>query len=325
MDLFVGGRLVAGKYPLAPRSYLLENNNGKFTDVTESYSKDLLAPGMVTGAEFVDVNNDGKIDLTLVGEWMGFTTFINKGDLFKKSIVNKEMEGLWFSLLAIDIDKDGDIDFVGGNLGANSKFKASLDKPFNIYGHDFDKNGSLDIVLSSYEGETNYPVRGKECSSQQMPFIEEKFPSYKGFAEANIDDLYGENLNEALHLTASTLYSTIFINDGKGNFSANKLPNQAQISPILDMLVEDVNGDGKLDLIAVGNMYGAEVETVRYDAGRGVCLLGDGKGGFKALSPRESGFSAWDNVKDLEKIRIKGKEIYLLGVNNGGLKAIEKL
>ncbi len=321
LDLFVGGRLVAGKYPTAPRSYLLENKNGVFTDVTEKYSQDLLNPGMVTGIEFADVNGDGKVDLTLVGEWMGFTTFLNKGEIFEKQGIKTETEGLWFSLIATDIDNDGDVDFVAGNLGANSKFKASLEKPFNVYGNDFDKNGSFDIVLSSYEGETNYPVRGRECTSQQMPFISEKCPTFKEFAEADMNDLYGKNLDDALHLTVRSLYSSIFINDGKGNFEMQKLPNMAQISPILDFHVEDINNDGNLDVIAVGNMYGAEVETVRYDAGRGVCLIGDGEGSFTALSPKESGFFAWDNIKALEKIKVGEKNVYLVGANNNRLKA----
>lgn len=325
MDLFIGGRLVAGKYPTSSRSYLLENHNGKFTDVTEKQCKDLLRPGMVTGAEFVDVNNDGKIDLTIVGEWMGFTTFLNTGKTFEKQKIQMESEGLWFSLISADIDNDGDMDFIAGNLGANSKFNASLSKPFNVYGNDFDENGSFDIVLSSYEGETNYPLRGRECSSQQMPFIAEKYPTYKGFAEADMNELYGKNLNEALHLTARSLYSSIFINDGTGNYEMKKLPNTAQISPILDFQVEDIDNDGNLDIIAVGNMYGAEVETVRYDSGRGICLLGNGKGSFTPLSPKESGFFAWDNAKSIVKIKIGEKSVYLLGVNNKPLKSFVKI
>ena len=172
---------------------------------------------------------------------------LNKLNTSFQQEVKQETEGLWFSLIATDIDKDGDIDFIAGNLGGNSKFKASNEKPFNVYGNDFDSNGSFDIVLSAYEGETNYPVRGRECTSQQMPFITEKCPTYKEFAEADMNDLYGKNLDDALHLTARNLYSSIFINDGKGKFEMKHLPNSAQISPILDMIIEDVNNDGNLD------------------------------------------------------------------------------
>ncbi|WP_034061417.1 VCBS repeat-containing protein [Lacinutrix jangbogonensis] len=316
LDLFVGGRLTPGEYPKASRSYVLRNDNGNFTDITSQWSKALLFPGMITGAEFTDVNNDGKLDLTLVGEWMGFTQFINDGEKFAKKETDLSTEGLWFSLASGDIDNDGDIDFVAGNLGANSKFKASLKKPFNIYGSDFDKNGSYDLVLSAYEGDKNYPVRGKECSSQQMPSLLEKFPTYKSFAESDMKQLYGSNLDEAHHLTARHLKSSIFINDGNGNFIMKDLPNEAQFSPIMGIELEDINGDNKIDIVAAGNLYEAEVETVRYDAGRGVCLIGDGENNFKPLTPEVSGFFAWNNVKSITKITLDNKKCFILGVNN---------
>jgi len=315
LDLFVGGRLTPGEYPKASRSYILRNDNGKFTNITEQMSKDLLLPGMITGAEFTDVNNDKKLDLILVGEWMGFTQFINNGETFSKKEVDVSTEGIWFSLTSGDIDNDGDIDFVAGNLGANSKFKASLEKPFNIYGNDFDENGSFDLVLSAYEGDTNYPVRGKECSSQQIPSLSEKFPSYKSFAESDMKQLYGRKLDEALHLTARHLKSSVFINDGKGNFDMITLPNEAQFSPLMEIFLDDIDGDKNLDIIAAGNLYEAEVETIRYDAGRGVFLLGNGKGNFNAITPEESGFFAWNNVKSMARITLANKKGYILGVN----------
>lgn len=324
LDLFVGGRLVPGKYPSAPRSYLLQNNGGKFEDITERYAKDLMHPGMVTGAEFGDVNGDGLLDLTLVGEWMPMLVFINKGDRFEKLPPQKASESLWFSLKAADLDQDGDLDFVGGNLGKNCKFKASFDKPFNIYADDFDNNGTWDMMMSSYEGNKNYPVRGRDCSSEQMPFITDSFPTFQAYAIAEITDICGPKIKESLHLTARGFYTAVFINDGKGNFSMKKLPNEAQFSPTKDILIEDLNGDQHLDLILVGNMYDVEVETVRYDAGRGAVLLGDGSGNFEAIPPTESGFFAWDNVKQIRKIKVGNKEVYLLAVNNGKLMVFEK-
>lgn len=323
LDLFIGGRLVPGKYPFAARSYLLQNNNGVFKDVTANYSEDLLQPGMVTGASFDDVNNDGEIDLVLVGEWMGLTIFKNVGDKFEKQLVQPEAQGLWFCLKASDIDSDGDVDFIAGNLGKNSKFKASKEKPLNIYGHDFDGNGSLDIVLSSYEGEKNYPIRGKECSSQQMPFLKEKFPTYKAFAEADIQQLYGDQINEALHLKVTTLSSSIFINDGKGNFSIQALPNEAQFSPILGICLDDLNQDGNTDILALGNLFGAEIETVRYDAGRGVALLGNGQHKFNALTPQELGFVDGQNSKGIYKLEINSQVFYAITVNNGKIRWVK--
>jgi len=315
LDLFIGGRLTPGEYPKASRSFVLRNDNGIFTDITNEMSESLLRPGMITGAEFTDVNNDNNLDLVLIGEWMGFTTFINNGETFTKQDIDISSEGIWFSLASGDIDNDGDIDFVAGNLGANSKFKASIEKPFNIYGNDFDDNGSYDLVLSVFEGDKNYPVRGKECSSQQVPSLSEKFPTYKRFAESDMKQLYGSKLEEGLHLTARHLKSSIFINDGLGNFTIKDLPNEAQFSPIMGILLEDVNNDNNLDIIAAGNLYEAEVETVRYDAGRGVCLLGDGNVNFKALSPETSGFFAWNNVKSMTKVNFIDRKGYILGIN----------
>lgn len=325
LDLFVGGRLVPGKYPSAPRSYLLRNDKGKYTDITASYCQELMRPGMVTGAEFADINGDGQLDLTLIGEWMPMITFLNKGTHFEKVTPQIATESLWFSLKAVDLDKDGDIDFVGGNLGKNCKFKGTVDKPFNIYANDFDNNGTWDMMMSSYEGDKNYPVRGRDCSSEQMPFITDSFPTFQAYAIAEISEIVGPKIDTSLHLTARGFYTAVFINDGKGNFTMKKLPNEAQFSPTKDILAEDINKDGNMDLILVGNMYDTEVETVRYDAGRGTVLLGNGKGDFTAMPPVESGFFAWDNVKQIRTIKIGKKQVYLLAVNSGKLMAFEKI
>ncbi len=324
LDLFVGGRLVAGKYPFPAQSYILENKGGNFTDATAKYAEEITEIGMVTGAEFVDVDNDKDYDLVLVGEWMPLTIFKNENGKFKKE-TKADTEGLWYSLTKADIDNDGDMDLIAGNMGKNAKFKASIEKPFNVYCNDFDENGTYDIVLSSFEGENHYPVRGKECSSQQMPFISEKFPTYKQFAEAKMTDIYGEKLDEALHLQVKDLYSSIFINDGKGKFTQQHLPIQAQVSPINAIIVEDVNKDNILDIVMSGNMYGAEVETVRYDAGRGVVLLGKGNNEFRILQPYESGFFAWANTKAMEKMKIGDNDCYVLTVNNSYPIVFQKL
>lgn len=325
VDLFVGGRLVPGQYPKTPRSYLLENDGtGHFKDVTAQYSADLMHPGMVTGASFGDVNGDGLLDLTLIGEWMPLQIFINKGKSFEKQATDPASEGLWFSLEQADIDGDGDLDFVAGNLGKNSKFKGSLKKPFNIYADDFDNNGRWDMMMSSYEGDKNYPVRGRDCSSEQMPSLLDSFPSFQSFAIAEITEICGPKINEALHLTARHFYTSIFINDGQGNFTIKKLPSEAQFSPVKDIHIEDLNKDGILDLILVGNMYDTEVETIRYDAGRGLVMLGKGKGNFVPLSPTESGLFAWDNVKQIKKLQVGERTLYVLAVNQGQLMTFEQ-
>lgn len=324
LDLFVGGRLTPGKYPMASRSYLLLNEDGKFRDATSEYSEDLLRPGMVTGATFGDVDGDGRLDLSLIGEWMPLKIFLGKDGKLVLQKSNPATEGLWFSLKAADLDNDGDLDFVAGNLGKNCKFKGSKHKPFNIYADDFDNNGSWDMMMSSYEGSKNYPVRGRDCSSEQMPFITERFPTFQSFATAEITDICGPKIKESLHLTARGFYTAVLINGGNGKFSLKKLPPEAQFAPTMDILIEDLNQDQHLDLILVGNMYHAEIETVRYDAGRGTVLLGNGKGDFEALSPNESGLFAWDNVKFIRKINHQNAEHYLMTVNNGKLLAFKR-
>jgi hypothetical protein len=325
-DLLVGGRIVPGHYPQAPRSYLLQNNNGNFTDVTTEIAPDLLKAGLITQIQVADYDGDNDLDIIAAGEWTSILVLKNDGGKFTNATNETGLQntnGLWFSLAQGDLDGDGDIDFVAGNLGKNAKFKASEEKPFNIYSSDFDHNGSLDIVLSTYQGEKNYPVRGRECSSQQMPFIKEKFSTFKAFAEADVNTLYSqEELDKALHYEAKLLHSCYLINNGDGTFEVKKMPMEAQFSPINGIQIMDVNNDNHPDILAVGNHYGAEVETVRYDAGRGVCLINDGKGGFKSTSPSASGFFAWGNAKDIQQINIGGQTGVLISNNSAPLQLL---
>jgi hypothetical protein len=176
-----------------------------------------------------------------------------------------------YSVAAVDIDKDGDMDLICGNNSPNTKFKASKKKPFNVFADDFDGNGSCDIVLSKeYKGEL-VPTRGKECSTEQMPFIKDKFPTYNSFANATLNDILGEKINSALHLEVTTFHSMVFLNEG-GKMVAKQLPSAAQIAPINGIVTTDVNEDGNIDLIIAGNNFDTEVETARYDAGTGLNL-----------------------------------------------------
>lgn len=324
LDLFVGGRLVPGHYPQSPESYLLINNGGKFENQTAALAPDLQRCGMVNRAVFGDFNGDGKTDLAFAGEWNAVRLFIQEGGKLVDHTNQwglSDTKGLWFALKAVDVDSDGDLDLVAGNLGKNNKFKASKEKPFNIYAKDFDDNGTWDVVLSKYQGDINYPVRGRECTSEQMPFIAEKFPSYQAFAEADMSTLYtDEKLTDALHLEVYTFKSKVFINNGNG-FRAMPLPNEAQVSVLMDFVVTDINADGHPDLVAAGNMFDAEVETVRYDAGCGVVLIGDGKGNFEAVPSNESGFFAPANVRNLSAIKIAGNPVILVGNNRQKLAA----
>jgi len=327
LDLFVGGRGIPGKYPFPDRSYMLRNEGGKFIDATEELNQELLKPGLVTEAIWSDMTGDGISDLILVGEWMNPKVFKNDKGTFEdisKGIALDEYKGWWYSVAAVDIDKDGDMDLICGNNSPNTKFKASKKKPFNVFADDFDGNGSCDIVLSKeYKGEL-VPTRGKECSTEQMPFIKDKFPTYNSFANATLNDILGEKINSALHLEVTTFHSMVFLNEG-GKMVAKQLPSAAQIAPINGIVTTDVNEDGNIDLIVAGNNFDTEVETARYDAGTGLILLGNGMGDFNSVSIVESGIFANKNAKDIKQIKdADGNSVILVLNNNGPLQVFKK-
>lgn len=324
LDLFVGGRIVPGKYPLAPRSFLLENTEGIFTDITSQAGADLFSPGLITDALWTDFDEDSDLDLMLLGEWMGLTVMENKDGKFHKMDIPgfQSTLGWWNSLASADMDQDGDLDYVAGNLGLNYKYKTSEAEPFQVYAHDFDANGSLDIVLGYFNQGSLYPLRGKQCSSEQMPFLTKKFPAYAAFGRASLEEIYGEEeLAKALHYEATTFSSVYIENLGNGMFDLHDLPVQAQFSAINDLVLEDLDKDGAMDILIAGNMYQSEVETARNDASVGYLLRGDGKGNFIPVSPQKSGFFVPGNAKSLAKIRRKGSsDLYVVGNNEGPLQ-----
>lgn len=323
IDLFIGGRHKPWEYPTPVSSRILQNNQGVFKDVTKSMAKDLLNIGMVTDGVWVDYNNDGNTDLILTGEWMPLTFIKNDKGNFINDTGNSGLQntnGWWYSIDAADMDQDGDMDIIAGNLGLNYKYKASEKEPFEVHYDDFDGNGKKDIVLSYYNFGEQFPLRGKSCSTQQIPEISKKFKSYNTFASANLADVYGiSNLQSALNYKAKTFASSYFENKGNGQFKMTPLPNEAQISNIDDILIDDFNKDGHKDLLIVGNMYPAEVETTRNDASVGLYLKGDGKGYFEPVASEKSGFFISGDAKKMEKIKIKGTEVIITALNNNSL------
>jgi len=326
IDLFIGGRLTPRKYPLPTNSYLLENKGGYFVNATKEKAPEMNNLGMVTSASWFDYNKDGLEDLVVVGEWMPVTIFVQSSDgSFKKQIMEglENSAGWYYSVQTADMDEDGDQDIIVGNLGLNYKYKASNEEPFEVYSYDFDNNGTLDIVLSYYEHGELFPVRGKSCSTQQIPSLKEKFPTYELFGDSNLKNIYGKSIESALNLKAYTFASSYIENKGNQSFQIKPLPNLAQVSSINRILVKDYDQDGHKDLLIVGNLYQSEIETPRNDAGTGLLLKGNGKGGFLPVSIDESGFFAHDDVKDMEVIKIRGKEVILIANNNDFIKAIE--
>ena len=325
LDLFIGGRIYPGHYPLPVSSTLLLNEGGTFTDVTSEIAPQLQEIGMVTDAQWTDVDQDQDLDLMLVGEWMSITLLENQdGEFIDASVPSFERtQGWWYSLAQADMDNDGDMDYVAGNLGLNYKYQATESEPFQVYAHDFDSSQTLDIVLGYFDQGELYPVRGKQCSSQQMPFLKEKFPTYAAFASSTLTEIYDEQtLSEALNYKAYTFASTYIENLGQGEFALHPLPQLAQLSSVNAFVIDDVNKDKHLDIIVAGNMYGSEVETARNDAGLGLVLTGDGEGNFTPLSLAESGLLAPGNVKSMIGLRRSdGSVLVLVGNNDDRLQA----
>ena len=320
LDLFAGGNVVPGKYPLASPSYLLQNNNGIFKDITPN-NADLQTPGIVSEAIFTDVDGDNDPDLFLTGEWMKPTFYTNNNGAFTKKeteAFNKK-EGWWFGATAADMDGDGDVDYFFGNLGKNNKFQPSEKKPLFIYAKDFDNNGSFDIALSKINDGRVVPVRGKECSSEQNPFLLEKIQSYKEFASLDMESIYGkEELKEAEKRTLYTFESVYAQNNGDGTFTLTELPNMAQLGPTLSFIAKDINNDGNLDVMGVGAIYDAEVETIRYDSNYGYVLLGDGKGNFEYTKEFDPYINS--DAKDIVEISILNQPHYVVVSNNAPLE-----
>lgn len=329
LDLFVGGRLVPGQYPQAASSFILQNNNGVFKDVTAIVLPELSGIGMVSTAIWTDYNNDGKMDLLIAGEWMSVLLYENSLDGFvevlKSSDASLSLDGWWNAVKQGDFDNDGDMDYIVGNLGLNYKYKASPGAPFELYYDDFDGNNKGDIVLSYEEKGERFPLRGRECSSQQLPFIKEKFGDYESFAKASLGDILGEDkLKNALRLQATNFASVLIENRGNGSWAIQSLPREAQFSAVQDFVIKDYNKDGNLDILLAGNGYDAEVETPRNDAGNGLLLLGQGDLSFLPVSTKHSGVFMPHNLKRLAVLK-SGVDTLILAGNNNGLPQIFKI
>ena len=316
LDLFVGGRMIPNKYPMADQSYILRNDGTKFTDVSPKEFSDL---GIISSAFWMDNNKDKKAELFVAGEWMSISAY-EVSDNQVRDISNEigfaDHSGWWFKMISEDIDNDGDLDIIAGNLGTNYKYRVKDGKPFEVYSSDFDDNGTYDIVLGYHQSDQLFPVRGLQCSSEQMPFVKKEFPTYVEFASSSLYDIYGDRLETALHLKVNSFESVWFENEG-GKFIKHSLPNLAQISPVFGILVEDFTGNGHKDILLAGNLYTAEVETGNADAGYGLLLEGNADKSFEPKNFTETGFFAPFDARDLDAVKSpSGKNLALVANNN---------
>ncbi len=340
LDLFVAGRVDPWNYPKPVSSFILRNDtkNGviKFTDVTATVAKPLINIGLVCDAVFSDFNNDGWPDLILAGEWMPITFLENDKGVFKDITASSgvaDQIGWWNTIAAGDFDNDGDIDYIVGNAGLNTFYKASDKYPVSVYGKDFNNDGSYDAITSQYLPNNNsekkmeeYPIALRDELIRQMITMRHRYEDYKSYAISTMDSvLPADQRKDAIIYHANNLASSYLRNDGNGKFTMQKLPPQAQLSMLCGMSVDDFDQDGNLDVVINGNDYSTEVSTGRYDALNGLMMKGDGKGNFTPLSIMQSGIYIPGNGKSLVELRNNKNECLLAAAENRGPLRVFKL
>ena len=320
-DLFVGSRLLPFEYGIPVNGYILNNDgNGIFKEITEEVAPGLKGVGMITDASWADIDKDNDSDLLVVGEYMPVKVFLNENgklvDHTEGSHLAKS-NGWWNTIEAVDLDKDGDVDFVIGNHGLNSRFRATLEKPVCMYVSDFDENGQIEQIICTYNGEKSYPMALRHDLVSQIPSLKKKYLKYDTYKDQTLTDIFTpEQVKNAKKLEAFDLETSILINDGKGGFELKSLPVEAQFSPVYGIAVSDFDSDGNQDILLGGNLYKTKPEVGRYDASFGLYLRGDGKGEFKAVSSKDSGIGIDGEVRDIISLKTRDKRLIIFGRNN---------
>ena len=328
LDLFVGGRLVPGRYPLSPRSYVLRNDSEggtvHFTDVTKKVAPGVAKTGMVTDALWTDFTGDGRVDLLLAGEWMPLTFFKNEGGRFTNVTDETGLPptaGWWNSLVAGDFDRDGDTDYVAGNLGLNNKYDASAEKPVRIYAKDFNDNGTVDPIITRYIDGTEVPDASANPLFDQIAGMKGRFPTYQAYADAVFDDMFTDEELKGAYKARAVRFATSYLeNKGDSRFEMRRLPMRTQFAPTYGMRAADYNADGHLDLLAVGNSYAPDPQTGRYDASVGSFLAGDGTGRFERVDDTESGFWVDGDAEGLAHVQTGRQSLVLATQNKDSLR-----
>lgn len=332
LDLFVGGASMPGSFPFAARSYLLRNDSKVgsilFTDITESWSKELLQPGIVTAAVWQDLDGDRLPELMIGGEWMPLHLFHSKkGNLenisAKAGLTNTE--GLWSVLVPADVDGDGDMDFIAGNSGLNNQFKASVAEPMTIHAVDFDDNGSIDAITSYYIQGKPYPMASRDELLDQIVPLRKRFVKYKDYATASLESIFPKaKLAIAQKFSVTQLASCILINNGAMQFSCTPLPLEAQFSKVFGVHAADIDKDGISDLLLAGNFFPYRVQLGRNDAGLGVLLKGNGKGGFTAVANDATGLFIDGDVRNAVSVKSSnGATLLIIAKNNDALQVVQ--
>ena len=321
IDLFVGGRVVPGRYGIDPTSSLLRNDGrGRFSDVTRQLAPDLTSIGMVTDALWQDVNADGRVDLVVVGEWMPVTIFRNRGEGRLEQVTTRGLEkshGWWNRIVAGDFTGDGRVDFVIGNLGINTRLQATATEPATMHVKDFDKNGFVEQIISYYNHGKSYPLPLRDDLIKSLPFLKARYLSYEKYARQTITDIFPPaDLADALVKQVYTFETSLARNNGDGSFTLVPLPHEAQLAPVYGILASDFDRDGRVDLLLAGNFDGVKPEIGRMSAGYGLFLRGDGNGKFAPVRSVDSGFSVPGQARDIQRIRIGQGDLYVVTRNN---------
>jgi hypothetical protein len=325
MDLFVGIRLRPFEYGVPVNGYLLHNDgHGNFTNVTDKIAPGLSGIGMITDMVWADVNNDGNLDMVIVGDWMPVKIFINEKGIFKDESEKYGMagtEGWWNTIIAKDLNGDGKIDFVLGNHGLNSQFKASPEKPVMMYVNDFDLNGSIEQIICTYEGDQLYPLAMKDDLVKQIPSLGEKFKKFDDYKNATINDIFSpEILQRSIKLSSRFMQSCVMMNTGSGSFDLKPLPAEAQFSPVYSIYADDFDHDGICDILIGGNQYRAKPQTGIYDASYGLFLKGDAGGSWHSVSALNSGIFIKGEIRDIKILKVKGKPLVAFARNSDNLQ-----